>query len=127
MSIKITRRTGFFGVALRANIYLDEEKVDKIADGETKKIELPNERATLKVTQLGAKSNRLEVKDGQKIDFTMKGWAKVINLLPALIIFIFTAIDSLLYGLLLLVAVFLLDQFLESYQLKIVPEIPPRE
>lgn len=126
MSIRLTRRTGWGGSALRFSVFLDGEKVDKIVEGETKEIELPRERSVLKVTQLGSRSNQLEVKEGQKVEITTKVWARFFPLLPALIIFLIRLLDNLLVGVLLLVLFVLPLYLFEIYELKLLPDIPSK-
>ncbi|API88988.1 hypothetical protein BKP56_06845 [Marinilactibacillus sp. 15R] len=85
MGVKIRRKTGFIGTATKLSIKVDGEKVDKIIPNESKEIKLPKNRATIQIKHFGMKSNKLEVKDGQQLEITIKEWAKYAMFLPVIL------------------------------------------
>lgn len=67
MSVKIKRNTGWVGQFPNFNIIINGEKVEEVGNNDTIQIEIPDEEATLQVSQWGIKSNEIIVNDGEKV------------------------------------------------------------
>lgn len=67
MAVTITRETGLIGLFGAVAVRVDGEIVAKVADNETVRIELAGDEATLRVTQYGSRSNKLQVRDGDAL------------------------------------------------------------
>lgn len=67
MMITIKRKTGFIGLALGMSVKVNGEKVVKILENQTCEIAIPNDKARIKATQLGIKSNEVEVSGGEHL------------------------------------------------------------
>lgn len=58
------------GVISNFNILLDDDKVKTIKNQEIIDLPIPDNGATLQVTQSGAKSQKVQVKDGDELEIT---------------------------------------------------------
>ncbi|MDN6730021.1 MAG: hypothetical protein L0L57_07590 [Alkalibacterium sp.] len=74
MAIILKRSSDFFASFFKLSVRLNENKVGKIAQGEEKEFPLTNSRSTLQVKQLGSKSNKLTVTDGDYIKINLASW-----------------------------------------------------
>lgn len=74
--ITINRQTGFIGVGLGMSIKVDGEKVEKISENQTREVALTHDKATVKVRQLGIKSNEIEVSGGEHLILKTRPWVK---------------------------------------------------
>ncbi|MGP6140205.1 hypothetical protein [Jeotgalibaca sp. A127] len=92
MSVKITRKTGWIGLLVSVKIRINGDKVARINDNQTIEMELPTEEAMIQVTQQGFRSNKLQVKKGDKLMIQMRKSAKIIYLLMS-----FTPLLSILF------------------------------
>ncbi|MGP6146799.1 hypothetical protein [Jeotgalibaca sp. A122] len=92
MSVKITRKTGWIGLLVSVKIRINGDKVARINDNQTIEMELPTEEAMIQVTQQGFRSNKLQVKKGDKLMIHMRKSAKIIYLLMS-----FTPLLSILF------------------------------
>lgn len=70
MHVRIKRNTGMTGVISNFNILLDDDKVKTIKNQEIIDLPIPDNGATLQVTQSGAKSQKVQVKDGDELEIT---------------------------------------------------------
>ena len=70
MSITVKRNTGKLGVASKIKIELNGEEVDTIMHKNRVKVEVPEGKSNLKVTQLGSSSNEIKVSDGDIVEIT---------------------------------------------------------
>lgn len=70
MHVRIKRSTGMTGVISNFNILLDDDKVKTIKNQEIIDLPIPDNGATLQVTQSGAKSQKVQVKDGDELEIT---------------------------------------------------------
>lgn len=77
MPIKIKRNYLWQGWILAMNIIVNGEKVAKATWDKYVEVEIPGDKALLRVTQLGIKSNEIEVKDGDVIQLMPKIWYSV--------------------------------------------------
>ena len=97
MSIKIIRNTGWAGWYLGIKIILNGENINTIEERESLEIELPVDNSYLKVRQLGVKSNKIMVRDGDKLEIKTTWWYQII--IPVIIIiqllsFLITFVDN---------------------------------
>lgn len=97
MSIKIIRNTGWAGWYLGIKIILNGENINTIEEMESLEIELPVDNSSLKVRQLGVKSNKIMVRDGDKLEIKTTWWYQII--IPVMIIiqllsFLITFVDN---------------------------------
>lgn len=76
MAIKIKRKTGRVGGLFNFNIFIDGEKVKKIKNDEKAELEIPNQEATVQANQMGTKSNKVRVKDGDELELITTSWGK---------------------------------------------------
>lgn len=76
MSVKIKRNTGWVGQFPNFNIIINGEKVEEVGNNDTIQIEIPDEEATLQVSQWGIKSNEIIVNDGEKVEIYTTAWGK---------------------------------------------------
>lgn len=73
-SITIKRNTGWIGRALDIQIKINGEKVARVMENQHIEVEIPDEKAYIRATQLGIKSNEIEVKDDDTIEITATWW-----------------------------------------------------
>lgn len=84
MSIIIKRNTGWIGSLTKVQIKLNGEKVASVKVNQQVEVELLNDKAYIKATQFGTKSNEIEVKDGDILEITTRKWHRII--IPIIII-----------------------------------------
>lgn len=70
MAITLKRNTKVAGALLKFKIWVKDEQVTKIVQGEEKEITLPKEQSELQIKQLNGKSNTLLVNDGDYVAIT---------------------------------------------------------
>ncbi|WHZ31699.1 hypothetical protein QNK01_09475 [Desemzia incerta] len=75
MSIKIIRKTGFMGMAVRLAVKVNGEKIAKISHQESLQLNIKEKEALLRVSQLGTISNEIKVNDGDVIEVKMSNWS----------------------------------------------------
>lgn len=75
MSIKIIRKTGFMGMAVRVAVKVNGEKIAKISHQESLQLNLKEKEALLRVSQLGTISNEIKVNDGDVIEVKISNWS----------------------------------------------------
>lgn len=66
MSVKITRDTGFYGMASKVKIFEDDKEVALISHEETIQLDVDNP-VILEVKGFGIKSNKIKVSDGEDL------------------------------------------------------------
>lgn len=96
MSILISRNTGILGSGPKVQIKINGKKVTSIKEDSTLEIEIPDDKANLKVTQSGLKSDEVEVIDGDIISIKFKKWYKIFSIVIVIsvILSIFASILS---------------------------------
>lgn len=72
MTITVINHTNWLGNGSILTIKINGKKIIKINPEQRLWINLPQEPATLSVSQLGSKSNHLEVQDGEIIEITSR-------------------------------------------------------
>lgn len=75
MSIKIIRKTGFMGMAVRLAVKVNGEKIAKISHQESLQLNIKEKEALLRVSQLGTISNEIKVNDGDVIEVKISNWS----------------------------------------------------
>lgn len=75
MAVTIVRNTGIYGSATGMTVKVNGEKVTKIK--KQAKVDIPEVKTTISVSQFGETSNKIKVKDGQKITITTRSWSKI--------------------------------------------------
>ncbi len=80
MAILISRNTGMFGSGTKIQIKINGKKIARINENSNMEIELPDDEAYLKVTQLGLKSNTVAIKDNDMIKITLKKGYKLLSI-----------------------------------------------
>lgn len=91
--IKVKRSTGWIGSAIKMQIIVNGERVATINNNQILEVELPGVKNDLKVRQLGVRSNKIEVKDGDILEVRYKGWYKALFPLMIAITFIMIVLD----------------------------------
>lgn len=123
MSVTIIRRTGWLGMGARIAIAVNGEKKARIGFRENLQLSLPTETAVLSVSQFGAKSNSVEVKDGDTVELRTSIWTKAIIVILLGYTFMGNFLSSELYlnGFFVLAILSLLvGLFLDSFRLKVI-------
>lgn len=90
MHIRVARNTGWQGSGSTIRILANGEKVLSVSHKREAEIEIPHEKVRLKASQFGAKSNEIEVRDGDLINITSTAWNRWSY--PVLILFLFFTI-----------------------------------
>jgi hypothetical protein len=85
MFIEVERKTGWFGAFPNFRIIINGVKGQRIQNGETILLDIPDDGADLQVTQQGVKSNHLTVDAGDQIEIYTTAWGTYF--LPAMILF----------------------------------------
>ena len=67
MSVKITRDTGFYGMASKVKLFEDGHEVALISHEETIQLDVDNPEVILQVKGFGIKSNKIKVNDGEEL------------------------------------------------------------
>lgn len=76
MSVTIKRKTGWIGSGSKLRLWLDGVETASIYEGREVEVDLPQGKSTLSATQLGVKSNRLQVESGDVIEITSTRWMR---------------------------------------------------
>ncbi|MDN6672312.1 MAG: hypothetical protein L0L07_08420 [Staphylococcus equorum] len=72
--IGIKRNTGVSGSFFSMKIYINDQEVTRIKEGQQIELELPNDEAKIYVSQFENHSNELIIKDGQVVEITNSSW-----------------------------------------------------
>jgi len=80
MSILISRNTGVLGSGTRIQIRINGKKMASIKENSNMELELPDDKAYLKVTQLGLKSDTVAIKESDVIKITLKKGYKALSI-----------------------------------------------
>lgn len=126
MSITIKRNTGWIGMGTNIQIKLNGKKVAKVGENTQIEVELPEDKACLKIKHVGVKSNEIEVKEGDVIEIKQTKWYKwsfpLYFVFLILSMFIFDPTKRLMIvitiGILYLISLFIK----EGYYLKVINE-----
>jgi hypothetical protein len=74
MHIRVSRNTGWIGSGTSIRILANGENVLSVSNKREAEIEIPHENIRLKASQFGARSNEIEVHDGDLIKITSTAW-----------------------------------------------------
>ncbi|MBM6613845.1 hypothetical protein JTF06_02915 [Desemzia sp. RIT804] len=124
MSVTIKRKTGTLGMGARFSVKVNGEKVTKISHQETIELDIKGDNSLLRVSQFGAKSNQVEVKDGDVVEVTTTKLAYIAIFIPFIFIIASRVMESFHYttstvAIMLLLMLFVLFTF-NNYRLKII-------
>lgn len=124
MSVIIKRKTGFIGMGAKFSVKVNGEKVTKISYKETIELDIKGDNSLLRVSQFGAHSNQVEVKDGNVVEVTTTKVAYIVCLVPFLFIIASSVMENFYYTTSTVAIVISLILFVlftsNSYRLKIV-------
>lgn len=81
MTVTIIRKTGWIGLLGSIAIRVDGEKIGKVNDRQTIQLEIPRDEVLLHVTQQGSRSNKLQVKKGDRVMIKIRKSVKLLYLL----------------------------------------------
>lgn len=119
MSIRIERNTGWMGMGSKIQIRVDGEKIASVSENQYVQVELPGDKAHLKVTQFGVKSNEIEVKDGDIVKIMSKRWYRMsVPLLISIMIFTNLILD-LKYRLIVIVLYIISSYLIDGFYLEV--------
>src|SRR5690625_4375694 len=125
MAVMIKRDTGIFGTMSDFQVIVNGEKVETIKNGDIIELELNQPKAVIQFSQLGIKTNELQVKDGESIELFTQSWTIYsVFALSLLLVWVRSFnIRSIMYAVIAvyLLAVLFKDGFI--YQAKIVPNV----
>lgn len=68
MSVQIKRSTGMIGVMSSFSVKKNGEKVDKIKNDEIITVDIPEDGATIQLSQFGAKTQEQLVREGDRLE-----------------------------------------------------------
>lgn len=67
MRVTVKRDSGLIATASKFQLIVDNEKIEKIKNNETVELAIPKEKASVKISQLDAKSNEVPITDGDEL------------------------------------------------------------
>lgn len=108
MAVSIKRNTGFMGSGIKMTVKINGEKVAKISQNQQIELEIPGDEATIRVSQLGIKSNEVKIKDGKKLEITTKDWMKNGLIFFLIALFLISIILNLAYIIIASLVLFIL-------------------
>ena len=119
MSIKVIRKTGWNGMGMFIDIKINGKKAARVIEKGESIIGLSKDSAKLQVTQLGLRSNEIEVKKGDIIEIQSTKWYRFSPLLFWILMigtFIFTDMRQItlivaVFGVLTIISMFLFKSF----------------
>lgn len=125
MAITIKRKTSWIGTGSTIALYINGKKEGKISNHEETQVNLESQNARLRVSQLGGKSNEIEVADGQTVEITTTKVGVILFYLFFLSMFVtglvLQDITSKLISVAALFTLFCASYFyVEQFQLKVV-------
>ena len=116
MTVKIKRNTGLVGSMGTFNVLVNGEKTETLPNTEILELEIPDDEAVIQLSQLGVKTNEMNVKDGDRLEVSTTFWGKYGNIVVISLFFIsdLFAPDVIRYGILLLyfISAFVVDGLL---------------
>ena len=124
MSVRIKRKTGILGMGANISVKVNGEKVTKIAYEEDVELDIKNANALLRVSQFGARSNQIEVEDGDRIEVKTTKIAYIAFFLPFLYLMANNIVPTVPYTMnnfiiVLLLMLFILFTF-NGYRLNVI-------
>lgn len=125
MAVKIIRNTGWDGSLFKIQIKVNGEKIAGIHDGQKLDIELPHEKASLKVSQTGVKSNEVIVEDGDFVEITSTMTHQLIFPLTIVLIFMYELSSfeySLLINIVFILIALLISFLINGFHLKVLKD-----
>lgn len=74
ISIEIIRPSRYTHSLGKIKVKVNQDRVIKMKNGETKTIDLHQEQATLQIKQFGSRSNKLDISDGESVEIGFSKW-----------------------------------------------------
>lgn len=81
MPVTIKRHTEWMGTGSLMTVKVNGEKVAKVGNNQKIKIDIPDGSVQLSVSQMGSKSNTIEVEDGEMVEIIDNLWSQRIFIL----------------------------------------------
>jgi hypothetical protein len=124
MTVTINRKTGWSGSNSTISIKLNGEKVKKIKHNQEVNLAIQNDSAHLKGGGFGAKSNKIEVKDGDVVEITTTKWGYISYYFYLVFLIIMFFIIEVYSELLIIIPTLLFISFLliNTYHLNILDD-----
>ena len=122
MSITIRRNTGWMAKYSIIRVKLNGEKVASIQQDKQLEIETPKGKTNLKVSQFLAKSNTIEIEDGDIVEITQATFSKIAFPLIMLAAFLTGSINSFEYKMIVRAILIMFLLLPNEYNLKIMTE-----
>lgn len=85
MSVIIKRKTGWMGMLSKISVKVNGQKVTKIAYKEAIELDLIDDSVLLRVSQFGAQSNEIKVRNGDIVEVRTTKLAYTIVALPLIL------------------------------------------
>lgn len=116
MTVKIKRNTGSVGPMGTFNVLVNGEKTATLPDTEILELEIPDDEAVIQLSQMGVKTNEMNVKDGDRLEVSTTFWGKygIILIISLFFISDLFARDVIRYGIFLLyfITAYVIDGFI---------------
>ena len=122
MSITIRRNTGWMAKYSIIRVKLNGEKVASIQQDKQLEIETPKGKTNLKVSQFLAKSNTIEIEDGDIVEITQATFSKIAFPLIMLAAFLTVSINSFEYKMIVRAILIMFLLLPNEYNLKVMTE-----
>lgn len=123
----IKRKTGLWGSGSALTVKRDGEKAAELLNDQEIVLSIPKERARVRVSQFGAKSNELTVADGDIVEITTTKWSYLLYIvsvfMPVFASFISPATRRLIFLLNGFIAVLVSQFVMERFQMKVVDRL----
>jgi len=104
MSVEIKRNTGILGVMISFKVLVNGEEVERVQNNETIDVEIPGQEAVVQLSQLGIKTKKIAVKDGDRLEISTITWG-IYSIFAVVIFFSLSSLfapDIIRYGVVLL-------------------------
>jgi len=126
MTVKIKRNTDFVGTMAKFKVIVNGEKVGTIGHEEFLEVEIPDDEAVIQLSQMGVRTNEMNVKDGDRLEVSTSNWGKY-GVFAVIFLFLISRLfapNVIRYGLFLLyfISAFVVNGFM--YKIIKVPSQP---
>ena len=122
--LRIKRNTGYSGALARISIYINDELVETIKRNQQIELELPTEEATIFVSQMGVRSNKLVVTEGQVVEITNSSRWRITSILFVIALFFIGLLLPFEYRIFGYIALLILSivqvYYVEGFELKVI-------
>lgn len=76
MPVTIKRNTDWMGSDTLMTVKVNGEKIAKVGNNQKIELDIPNGSVELSVSQIGSKSNTIEVEHGETVEITINKWSQ---------------------------------------------------